>query len=282
MLLLAGRRLTGSHRPSHQSRLTSPRCIIAAMPPEDTSAALVSGSPRFATTRWSIVAAAGARASPDARAALTILCETYWYPVYAFVRRRGSNAEDARELTQEFFATLIEKEYLRAADSDRGRFRSFLLTAVKRFLSKQRERDGALKRGGGQKPMSLDFEAGEARYRLEPSHDWTPERIFERRWALTLLDRVVERLAEEYAARGKSRLFEQLKTCLTDPADAPKYAQIAAELQMSEGAVKVAAHRLRSRYREILKAEVAETLADPAEAGEELRELLQAVGGGSA
>ena len=245
-------------------------------------AAPFSESPRFATTRWSIVAAAGAGASPDARAALTTLCETYWYPVYAFMRRRGCGAEDAGDLTQEFFAILIEKEYLQTADSDRGRFRSFLLTAVKRFLSKQRERDGALKRGGGQKPISLNFEAGEARYQLEPAHEWTPERIFERRWALTLLDRVVERLGAEYAARGKEALFERLKACLTDPADAPLYAQIADELELSEGAVKVAAHRMRSRYREILKAEVAETLADPANTGDELRHLLQAIRGESA
>ena len=227
------------------------------------------------------MAAAGAGPSPDARAALTTLCQSYWYPVYSFVRRRGYSADDGRDLTQEFFATLIEKDYLQAADRDRGRFRSFLLTAVKRFLSKQRERDGALKRGGGQKPMPLDFESGEERYRLEPSHDWTAERVFDRRWALTLLDRVVERLKAEYTERGKGALFERLKATLTDPADAPAYAQIAAELQMSEGAVKVAAHRMRTRYREILKAEIAETLADPGETGEELQYLLQAIRGGS-
>lgn len=237
-------------------------------------------SPQFATTRWSVVAAAGGAASPVARAALTTLCETYWSPVYGFIRRRGHNADEAADLTQEFFATLIEKDYLQAADSERGRFRSFLLTAVKRFLSKQRERDGALKRGGGQRPISLDFVAGETHYRLEPADDWTPERIFERRWALTVLERVVERLGEEYAARGKAPLFERLKACLTGAADAPALAQVASELQMSEGAVKVAAHRLRSRYREVLKAQIADTVSDPADVDDELRHLLIAVRGG--
>ena len=239
------------------------------------------GSPAFATTRWSVVAAAGAGASPDARAALTTLCETYWYSVYAFIRRRGCSAEDARDLTQEFFATLIEKEYLQAADRERGRFRSFLLTAVKRFLSKEYERATAQKRGGTRQHISLDFDAGESRYRIEPFHNSTPERLFERRWALTVLDRVVQRLEQEYADGGKAELFARLKAGLTGPAETAPYAEIAAELQTTPGAVKVAAHRLRKRYREILKAEIAETLVDPGDVRDELQHLLQAVRGES-
>ena len=247
--------------------------------PSDPHHALHAASASFATTRWSLIAAASADPSPGARAALATLCEVYWYPVYAFVRRRGYNADDSGDLTQEFFATLIEKDYLHAADSERGRFRSFLLTAVKRFLSRQRERATAKKRGGGRKHLPLDLESGEARYSLEPHHELTPERIFERRWALTLLDRVLALLQDEYQARGKQGLLEKLRPCLTSPADEPQYAGVAAELGMTEGAVKVAVHRMRQRYRELLRQEIAGTVADPADAEDELRHLLSAVRG---
>ncbi|MFV1967115.1 MAG: RNA polymerase sigma factor [Pirellulaceae bacterium] len=207
---------------------------------------------RFETTHWSVVLAAAHRSSPDSDEALESLCRTYWYPLYAYVRRRGYSADDAKDLTQEFFARLLEKDYLQAADCERGRFRSFLLTVLKRFLSKERERAEAQKRGGGRKLLSIDFTSGEDRCRLEPSHDWTPEKVYERRWALTLLDQVLNRLGREYAEKQETQLFEHLKVYLTGSSGAPAYAQTAADLSMSESAVKVAVHRMRQRYRELL------------------------------
>jgi RNA polymerase sigma-70 factor (ECF subfamily) len=224
--------------------------------------------------------AAGAPDAPAGKSALATLCQTYWYPVYAFIRRRGFSTADSQDLTQEFFAALLEKDYVRLADRERGRFRTFLLTAVTRFLTKQRERDNAAKRGGGRTVLSLDLESGEARYLLEPAEHWTPERLFERRWALTLLDRVIARLGERYAEQGKRDLFERLKGVLTS-ADSPDQNEaLAAELALSEGALKVAVHRMRRRYRDLLKQEIAETVADPDESGDELDYLLAALRGG--
>lgn len=234
---------------------------------------------RFATTRWSLVLAAGRRSSPQAETALAELCETYWYPVYAYIRRRGLSRSDAEDVTQDFFATLLEKDYLQAAEPDRGRFRSLLLTMVKRFLSKQRKQAGAAKRGGGRQLLSLDFESGEQRYQLEPFDDWTPERIFERRWAMTLLDRVLARLAAEYTDKGKSGLFDRLKVYLTGTTGAPTYEETAGALQSTEGAVKVAVHRLRRRYRECLKEEIANTVAGPDCVDDEFEHLLSALRG---
>jgi RNA polymerase sigma-70 factor (ECF subfamily) len=232
---------------------------------------------RFATTHWSLVLAAGQRASPESQQALATLCQTYWYPLYAFVRRQGHNAEDARDLTQEFFATLLEKDYLRIADSRRGRFRSFLLAAVKHFLSKQRERANTQKRGGGRQSLPLDFQTGESRYHQEPAHDITPESIYERRWALTLLHQVLQRLQEEFIQAGKQPLFERLKEFLTGDKSRGTYRQVAGELGLTEGAVKVAVHRLRQRYRELLRAEIAQTVTAPEEVDDELRQLFAAV-----
>jgi RNA polymerase sigma-70 factor (ECF subfamily) len=239
----------------------------------------LSGERNFATTRWSIVVAAGAPDAPDGHAALATLCQTYWYPVYAFIRRRGASAADAQDLTQEFFAVLLEKDYVRLADRERGRFRTFLLTAVTRFLAKQRERDHAAKRGGGRTTLSLDLEHGEERYQLEPVEHWTPERLFERRWALTLLDRVIAQLSERYAEQGKRELFERLKGALTGVGSADENAELALQLGLSEGALKVAVHRLRRRYRDLLKQEIAETVADPDETADELDYLLSALRG---
>jgi RNA polymerase sigma-70 factor (ECF subfamily) len=230
----------------------------------------------FETTQWSIVLAAGRSASGDAREALAVLCERYWYPVYAFVRGRGHGADEAEDLTQAFFAKLLEKHYVRDADPERGRFRSFLLAAVTHFLSNERDRETALKRGGGRAVVSLDAEDAEGRYRLEPSHDMTPERVFRRRWALMLLERAVARLREEAERAGQAERFERLTACLTG--DAVPHAEVAAALGMSEGAVKVAVHRLRRRYRELLRAEIADTVADPAAVDDELRELFAALG----
>jgi RNA polymerase sigma-70 factor (ECF subfamily) len=232
---------------------------------------------RFATTHWSVVLAAGRHASPDSQMALAALCRTYWYPLYAYVRRQGRNAEDARDLTQEFFATLLEKDYLRAADSQRGRFRSFLLTAFKHFLSKERERANAQKRGGGRQSLSIDFQAGEYQYHQEPAHDITPEKIYERRWAVTLLQEVLQRLQDEFAGAGKQSLFERLKDFLTGEKATTTYRQIADELGTTEGALKVAVHRLRQRYRELLRAEIAQTVTGPEEVEDELRQLFAAV-----
>jgi RNA polymerase sigma-70 factor (ECF subfamily) len=223
-----------------------------------------------------MVRAAGDSSGPEARDALASLCTAYWYPLYAFVRRQGHGPEQAQDLTQGFFARLLEKNDLASADQTRGRFRSFLLAACKHFLSNERDREHALKRGGGRVPLSIDRTAAEGCYGREPSHDETPERLFERRWALTLLEQVLARLRGEYETAGKGRLFERLKGHLTGGGEA--HAQAAAELRMSEGAVKVAVHRLRQRYRDLLRDEIAQTLTDPAEVEDEVRALFAALG----
>ena len=251
---------------------------MAVMSPADPRPwSFPQGVARFATTRWSLVLAAGRDASPDSEQALAALCETYWYPLYAFARRSGYATADAQDATQDFFAALLEKDYLRLAVSERGRFRSFLVAAFKHFLSKERARARAQKRGGGRRLVALDFQDGETRYHREPGHALTPERIFERRWALTLLDRVLGLLQEELAGAGKRHLFDHLKAFVGGDKGSRSYVQVGADLGMSEGAVKVAVHRLRQRYRELLRAEIAQTLADPADVDEELRHLFAAV-----
>jgi RNA polymerase sigma-70 factor (ECF subfamily) len=224
-----------------------------------------------------VVASAGRGDSAEARAALATLSESYWFPLYAFVRREGYSPDDAQDLIQAFFVRLLEKNYLAVADPERGRFRSFLLAALKHFLANQRKRGRAQKRGGGRAAISLDFPAAENRYRLEPADKLTPERLYEKRWALALLDRVLKRLRDELAAAGKPGRFDRLKQLLTGEPEADSYRQIAGELAMSEGAVKVAVHRLRRRYRELLEDEIAQTVAGPGELEEELRHLLSAV-----
>jgi RNA polymerase sigma-70 factor (ECF subfamily) len=231
----------------------------------------------FASTRWSIVAAAGRKESPDARAALAVLCQTYWYPLYAYARRRLAAAEDARDLTQEFFARLLEKDYLQAADSRRGKFRSFLLATFQHFLANEHARSTAQKRGGQGRTLSLEFQHGEHRYRHEPADLATPETLYERRWALTLLEQALARLRQEFTASGKERLFEALKGTLTGDGTSEPYEQIGRELGLSESAVKTAAHRLRRRYQELLRAEVAQTVTSPEEVEDELRDLFAAV-----
>jgi RNA polymerase sigma-70 factor (ECF subfamily) len=206
------------------------------------------------------------------------LCQVDWYPLYAFVRRRGHSPHDAQDLTQEFLVRLLEKDYLGDVDRAKGRFRSFLLTALKHFLSKEWARAKALKRGGSHRIVSFDGLSAEDRYLREPADDATPERFFEQRWALTLLDRALTRLHEEYDAAGKSALFEQLQGCLTGDRELLPYVQLAARLDMSEGAVKVAVHRLRQRYRGVLRDEIAQTVADPAEIEDEIRHLFSALG----
>ncbi|HEV3446079.1 MAG TPA: sigma-70 family RNA polymerase sigma factor [Gemmataceae bacterium] len=232
---------------------------------------------RFASTRWSIVMAAGQRDSPESEAALATLCRQYWYPLYAYARRRLPDAEDARDLTQEFFATLLEKDYLRQADQQRGRFRSFLLTAFQHFLAKEHERAHALKRGGGRRVLSLDFDGGEQRYHREPSHETTPEALYERGWALMLLEQGLTRLREEYAGLGKQQLFDCLKGTLTAGETPRPYAELAAELGMSAEALKVAVHRLRRRYGELVRSEIAHTVTTTGEIEDEVRNLFAAV-----
>jgi RNA polymerase sigma-70 factor (ECF subfamily) len=239
------------------------------------------GSPqapwRFASTRWSLVAAAGQGPSPEAQEALATLCQVYWYPLYAYARRRLAKVEDAQDLTQEFFAQLLEKDYLQAADPARGKFRSFLLTAFKNFLNKEYDRTRAQKRGGGRRFIPLDFQAGETRYHLEPSDHATPETLYERRWALMLLEQALNLLRQEFTNSGKQQLFEGLKGTLTGDTTTESYSRIADKLGMSEQAIKVAVHRLRQRYKELLREEIAQTVTSNDEIDDELRDLFKAV-----
>lgn len=241
---------------------------------DSSSETRASAAGGFATTHWSVVLAAGERGSPQAHAALSRLCETYWYPLYAFVRRQGYPAHDAEDLTQEFFARLLQSHFFAAADRKRGRFRSFLLASLKHFLMHEWEKTRALKRGGGRPVISLDPPDGETRYGLEPVEPVTADQVFDRRWALTLLERVLERLGVEYAGAGKGQLFEALKPALTGEKALAAYADLAVSLGMSEGALKVAVHRLRQRYGELLREEIAHTVGRPDEVEEELRQLL--------
>mgnify|MGYP003787094741 FL=1 len=212
--------------------------------------------------------------SPQSAAALETLCRTYWYPLYAFVRRQGHSPPDAQDLTQEFFARLLEKDYLKAAAREKGRFRTFLVVALKRFLANEWDRVRAQKRGGGQPCLSLDTELAEQRYRVEPIEGATADRVFERRWALTLLDRTMARLREEFAATGKAAEFDRLKACLTAERGEIACAEIAAGLAVSEGAARVAVHRLRKRFREVFREEIAHTVSRPQDIEEEVRYLI--------
>jgi RNA polymerase sigma-70 factor (ECF subfamily) len=250
------------------------------MTANDSSVFTCPQAPRqFASTRWSLVAAAGQRESPESAAALASLCRLYWYPLYAYARRRLTTAEDAQDLTQDFFARLLEKEYLRQVDRQRGSFRAFLLTAFKHFLAKERDRAHAQKRGGGRSHLPLDFQVGERRYQLEPIHAADAEALYERRWALTLLEQTLAQLRDELTRAGKGRLFEALKGTLTGE-DAPRpYAELADEMGLSVEAVKVTAHRLRRRYGELLRTEIAQTVSTPEEIEDELRALFAALGG---
>jgi RNA polymerase sigma-70 factor (ECF subfamily) len=233
---------------------------------------------QFVTTRWSVVLAAGRNPSPQAQEALATLCQTYWYPLYAYVRRQGHHPQDAEDLTQEFFARLLAKRYLVGLQREGGRFRSFLLTALKRFLANEWDRARAQKRGGGRTVLSMDAGSAETRYRREPAHELTPEKIYERHWARALLDQVLARLREEYSATGRGELFEHIRASLSQPRGAVPYADLAVRLGTTEAAVKMAVQRLRHRYRELLRAEIAHTVADPAEVEEEIRGLFATFG----
>lgn len=231
----------------------------------------------FHTTRWSMILSAGAGEQTGSRAALSELCAIYWYPLYAFARRRGADAEKAKDLVQGFFAALIEKRFLDAADPERGRFRTFLLTAFKRYAANEHEKATAQKRGGGRVPLSLDFGEGEARYRNEPADDVTPERLYERRWALALLGKVLGDLEQDYGRRGDSAVFTELRLFLVPGTDAAAKAAAAERLDLTPQAFRVALHRLRSRYRGALEAEILETVTGPADVEDEIRQLMAAL-----
>lgn len=240
----------------------------------ETPAAAYGG--RFRTTRWSVVLAAG-DGGDRASEALTRLCEAYWYPVYAVIRRQGHDRDAARDLTQGFFVCVLEKNYFRAADPARGRFRAFLSAAVRHFLSHERERAQALKRGGAAPPISIDVQTPDGDFQLEAHHELTPERLFDHQWAMVLLARVLARVAASHAAAGKALQFDRLKGYLTGENDGISYAAVAGAMGLSEGAVKVAVHRLRREFREVLVEEIAETVSDPREIDAEVQHLLQSV-----
>lgn len=232
---------------------------------------------RFATTRWSLVLGARDGDSAASQAALAELCESYWFPLYAFVRRQGHGPDDAADLTQGFFAKLLEKNYLQDVRPDAGRFRSFLLASLKHFIYNEWDRQQAQKRGGHVPKISLDAALAESRYAIEPVESRTPEDLYERHWALTVLQRALERLEAETPA-GKRDRFENLRPYLTGDGSDATYAEVAARLGLSEGGVKVAVHRLRHRFGAMLRQEIGETVADPQEVDDEIRHLLTRLG----
>jgi DNA-directed RNA polymerase specialized sigma24 family protein len=228
----------------------------------------------FATTHWRVVLAAGVRHTPESAAALERLCGSYWYPLYAYVRRRGYGPEDSQDLTQAFFARFLARNYMAGVDRRRGRFRSYLLGALNHFLADEWDHSHRLKRGGQAGTVPFDATTGEARYALEPADERSPDRLFERRWALALLDVVWRQLQGEYQARGKERLFDRLSGFLTGDAEGESYPRVAEELEMTEGATRVAVHRLRQRYGELFRQAVADTVEKPEEIPNEMRHLL--------
>jgi RNA polymerase sigma factor (sigma-70 family) len=233
----------------------------------------------FATTHWSVVLAAGNSQSPSAAEALEILCRTYWYPLYAFVRRQGHSPHDTEDLLQGFFARFLEKHYLRDVDRAKGRFRSFLLAALKHFLANEWDKAKAVKRGGRVDFLSLEGEAAESRYYEEPASELTPEKLYEQRWAYELLERVMERVQHEFDASGQSSLFEALKVFLLGESQGVSYADVATPQGLSEGALKKRVQRMRQRYQRLLREEIAHTVARPEEVEDEIRYLFSVVGG---
>jgi RNA polymerase sigma factor (sigma-70 family) len=231
----------------------------------------------FATTHWSVVLLAGQEESPDAASALEKLCRTYWYPLYAYARRQGHGPPEGQDLTQQFFAMFLEKKYFNLANPDRGRFRSFLLASFKHFLTNEFHRGRAAKRGGRCTFVSWDEADAEARYGNEPAHEMTPDRLFEQTWALALLEKAMRALQEEYSRTGREKLFATLHHFLSGEKSEVTYAQIGESLQMSESAIKMAVSRLRQRYGQMLRREVAHTLNCGNDLEEELRFLLAAV-----
>ena len=231
----------------------------------------------FATTHWSVVLKASANDTPRAGEALARLCQTYWYPLYAYVRRRGVNAHDAEDLTQGFFAQLLERGSLAHARPKAGRFRSFILTALNNFLISEWQRAHTQKRGGNSQTISLDLAAAEKRFDLEPPDNSTPDKIFEKQWALTLLNEVLNRLEAEYRSDGKAELFTALKQTLMGTRESQPYAELAAKLGIQENTLKVSVHRLRKRYRELIRVEIANTVGRSDDIDSEMRHLFSAL-----
>lgn len=232
---------------------------------------------QFLTTRWSMVAAAGKGQSSEAGDAMADLCKAYWYPLYAFLRRSGKGQVEAQDLTQAFFTSLIEKRGLRAAEPNKGRFRSYILGALRHFLSNEHDRAAALKRGGEFKFHSLDWESAEGKLGPEPQARTSPESAFDRDWALVLVDRAFERTRDDFERAGKATLFAALSTCLTEGEPPKPYSELCADLDLGEGAFRVAVHRARRHFRECLRREIAETLSDPSKLDEELNSLFGAL-----
>ena len=271
-----GARTPGSARSLFRSCLRGEVCETPTFRMNDFQPA---GSPVFATTHWSLVLAAGDSSAPGARAALEKLCGAYWFPLYAFVRRQGHSPHDAQDTTQQFFLWLIERKQLRVADVERGKFRSFLLAMLKHFLSDERKKAQAQKRGGGQELISLDAQSAEDLYRLEPTTDLTPETFFDRRWALTMMDQTVARLREEYIAADRAELFEELKHFQPGEETGGSYAEVAVRLGLTKSAVKSAIWRLRQRHGDLLREEIAQTVATPDEVDEEIRYFISIMSG---
>jgi RNA polymerase sigma-70 factor (ECF subfamily) len=233
----------------------------------------------FATTHWTVVLAAGKRSTPQSDGALEELCRTYWFPLYAYVRRRGYSKEDAEDLTQAFFARFLARNYLAGLSAERGRFRAFLLASLKHFLINDWKKSQCQKRGGGEALLSLDWQTADTKFQVAATAEPSPDKAFDREWALALLAKVIERLQKKCEADGKAKLFAQLKMFLTAGKDGTAQAEVAKALGMEEGAVRVAIHRLRKRYRQLLRDEIAQTLADAADVDEEMRALFGAFSG---
>ena len=234
---------------------------------------------RFVTTHWSVVLAAGDQAGSHCAEALQTLCQTYWFPLYAFVRRQDIQPHEALDLTQGFFARLLEKQWLAAVDPARGRFRNFLMSSIKHFMSNEWARQRAKKRGGGRWHFPLDGDHAETRYRLEPQDDRSPEQVYERQWALTVLEQVMTELRQDYETRGKGGQFDALKSCLALGSQQQPYAQLAGRLNSTEGAARVMVHRLKQQYRKILRRQIAQTVSSAEEVESEIRHLFQALAG---
>lgn len=235
---------------------------------------------RFVSTSWTVILSAKATESAIGLPALSRLCETYWYPLYAYVRRRGYDAHEAKDLTQEFFSRLLRRDGFGAVDPGKGRFRSFLIASMNHFLAKEWNRANRQKRGGGCHIISLQDDTAENRYQLEPVTESSPDRLFELRWAMTLLDTSIEQLRQEYAVRGSSNLFEELSAYLSRKTTEETYAQVASRLGVTENSVKVAIFRLRKRYGDLLRETIHQTVGSPSEVEEEIQHLYSVLGRG--
>lgn len=252
---------------------------MAALDSRRNQGEIPSNPAPFTNTRWSVVLSAADKQDPRrALESLEYLCRVYWNPLYSYARRDGASPHDAQDLTQEFFTRLLEKDYLASVDKSKGRFRSFLLAAFKHFLSNERDKARAQKRGGGHAPVPLDFSDAESRLGFQPPASDTPEKVFERNWALALLEQSLARLRREYAEQDKAILFERLKTTLTGGRGVP-YAELASSLGISEAAVKMSVHRLKQRYREVIRSEIAQTVAHESEVEAELRHVMHSLSG---